>query len=82
MRRAASSSGGKLFIAAVAAGHCARAKPYHNAWTESFMGKLKAEMLQSGRFINTQRLHSSLNYRPPHHFEADFALSTKKSLLV
>lgn len=30
----------------------ARANPYHNAWTESFMGTLKAEMLQNGRFIN------------------------------
>jgi transposase InsO family protein len=69
----------------------ARANPYHNAWTESFMGTLKAEMLQNGRFINatdaraeifafidgyynTQRLHSSLNYRTPNHFEADLAL--------
>jgi putative transposase len=30
----------------------ARANPYHNAWTESFMGTLKAEMLQGGRFDN------------------------------
>lgn len=30
----------------------ARANPYHNTWTESFMGTLKAEMLQNGRFIN------------------------------
>lgn len=30
----------------------ARANPYHNAWTESFMGTLKAEMLQDGRFSN------------------------------
>lgn len=30
----------------------ARANPYHNAWTESFMGTLKAEMLQGGCFIN------------------------------
>ena len=30
----------------------ARANPYHNAWTESFMGTLKAEMLQNGRFLN------------------------------
>ena len=30
----------------------ARANPYHNAWTESFMGTLKTEMLQGGRFIN------------------------------
>jgi transposase InsO family protein len=30
----------------------ARANPYHNAWTESFMGTLKAEMLDNGCFIN------------------------------
>lgn len=70
----------------------ARANPYHNAWTESFMGTLKAEMLQNGRFINatdaraeifafidgyynTQRLHSSLNYRTPNQFEAEIALA-------
>jgi putative transposase len=28
----------------------ARASPYHNAWTESFMGTLKNEMLQGGSF--------------------------------
>lgn len=30
----------------------ARANPYHNAWTESFMGTLKREMLQKGGFID------------------------------
>lgn len=30
----------------------ARAYPYHNAWTESFMGNLKNEMLQGGTFAN------------------------------
>ena len=30
----------------------ARANPYHNAWTESFMGTLKTEMLQGGSFID------------------------------
>lgn len=30
----------------------ARANPYHNAWTESFMGTLKGEMLQGGCFDN------------------------------
>lgn len=30
----------------------ARANPYHNAWTESFMGTLKNEMLQGGTFSN------------------------------
>lgn len=32
----------------------ARANPYHNAWTESFMGTLKAEMLDGGCFIDAQ----------------------------
>ena len=30
----------------------ARANPYHNAWTESFMGNLKNEMLQGGSFAD------------------------------
>lgn len=30
----------------------ARANPYHNAWTESFMGTLKGEMLQDGCFVD------------------------------
>jgi transposase InsO family protein len=30
----------------------ARANPYHNAWTESFMGTLKSDMLQDGCFLN------------------------------
>ena len=29
----------------------ARANPSHNAWTESFIGTLKTEMLQDGSFI-------------------------------
>ena len=70
----------------------ARANPYHNAWTESFMGTLKAELIQGDRYTsfsdahtelfafidsyyNTQRLHSSLNYRSPSRFEADIALA-------
>lgn len=32
----------------------ARANPYHNAWTESFMGTLKGEMLQDGCFADEQ----------------------------
>jgi len=32
----------------------ARANPYHNAWTESFIGTLKAEMLDNGCFINAR----------------------------
>ncbi len=30
----------------------ARANPYHNAWTESFTGTLKSDMLQDGCFLN------------------------------
>jgi len=30
----------------------ARANPYHNAWTESFIGTLKNEMLQGGAFAD------------------------------
>ena len=30
----------------------ARANPYHNAWTESFIGTLKNEMLQGGEFAD------------------------------
>jgi putative transposase len=32
----------------------ARANPYHNAWTESFMGTLKTEMLGDGRFSSEE----------------------------
>lgn len=32
----------------------ARANPYHNAWTESFMGTLKGEMLQGGCFASEE----------------------------
>jgi putative transposase len=66
----------------------APANPYHNAWTESFMGTLKREMLQRGSFANegdarteifayidgyynTQRRHSSLQYKTPAQFDAD-----------
>lgn len=38
----------------------ARANPYHNAWTESFMGTLKTEMLQSGCFIDEQDARTEL----------------------
>jgi len=31
----------------------ARANPYENAWTESFIGTLKLEMLQDGCFENS-----------------------------
>ena len=38
----------------------ARATPYHNAWTESFMGTLKAEMLQDGCFLSMVDARSEL----------------------
>ena len=69
----------------------ARANPYHNACTESFIGTLKHEMLQGGCFdnpsdakteifeyiegyYNTHRKHSSLGYKSPAQFEAQFLL--------
>lgn len=38
----------------------ARANPYHNAWTESFVGTLKAEMLDGGCFINARDARTEL----------------------
>ncbi|RYD28532.1 MAG: IS3 family transposase [Verrucomicrobiaceae bacterium] len=38
----------------------ARANPYHNAWTESFMGTLKTEMLQGGCFIDARDARTEL----------------------
>ena len=38
----------------------ARANPYDNAWTESFIGTLKAEMLQGGRFETAQDAQTEL----------------------
>jgi transposase InsO family protein len=32
----------------------ARANPYHNAWSESVIGTLKAEMLRGGRFLTIE----------------------------
>jgi transposase InsO family protein len=50
-----SQYGSRLFRAQIALAGAlqsmsARANPYHNAWTESFIGTLKAEMLQGGCF--------------------------------
>lgn len=50
-----SQYGSKLFRATLAQAGLrqsmsARANPYHNAWTESFIGTLKHEMLQGGCF--------------------------------
>jgi putative transposase len=38
----------------------ARANPYHNAWTESFMGTLKSEMLQDGCFIDEDHARTGI----------------------
>ncbi len=38
----------------------ARSNPYDNAWTESFFGTLKREMLQGGSFENLQDAHTEL----------------------
>jgi transposase InsO family protein len=38
----------------------ARANPYHNAWTESFIGTLKHEMLQGGCFETLQDAKTEL----------------------
>jgi transposase InsO family protein len=38
----------------------ARANPYHNAWTESFIGTLKHEMLQGGCFIDADDARTEL----------------------
>ena len=38
----------------------ARANPYHNAWTESMIGTLKAEMLQQGTFASEEDARTEL----------------------
>jgi putative transposase len=38
----------------------ARANPYENAWTESFIGTLKLEMLQDGCFQNASDAHTEI----------------------
>lgn len=38
----------------------ARSTPYDNAWTESFFGTLKREMLQNGTFQNFQDAHTEI----------------------
>ena len=38
----------------------ARANPYHNAWTESFMGTLKTEMIQEGCFLDITQARQQL----------------------
>lgn len=41
-----------LAAAGIVQSMSARANPYHNAWTESFIGTLKNEMLQGGEFAD------------------------------
>ena len=38
----------------------ARANPYDNAWTESFIGTMKNEMLQNGIFIDESDARTEL----------------------
>lgn len=38
----------------------ARANPYHNAWTESFMGTLKTEMIQDNCFLDITHARQEL----------------------
>ena len=42
----------------------ARANPYHNAWTESFIGTLKTEMLADGSFIARADANVSVRASP------------------
>lgn len=39
----------------------AKANPYHNAAMESFMGTLKAELIQEGHFINIKDAHTEIS---------------------
>jgi transposase InsO family protein len=60
-----SQYGSKLFRsqlakAGVLQSMSAKANPYDNAWTESFIGKLKAEMLQGGSFIDAKDAQTEL----------------------
>ena len=38
-----------------------RTNPYHNAWTESFIGTLKVEKLQGARFIDAVGARTELS---------------------
>ena len=49
-----------LATAAILQSMSGRANPYDNAWTESFMGTLKREMLQDGKFDSTEDAQSEL----------------------
>ena len=52
-RQYGSSADRKVLVdAGMSQSMSARANPYHNAWTESFMGTLKTEMLGDDCLIN------------------------------
>ena len=55
----------------------ARANPYHNAWTESFIGTLKKEMLQDGTFSG----HADANTEIFAYIEAYYNTHRKHSSL-
>ena len=55
----------------------ARANPYHNAWTESFIGTLKTEMLQGGTFS----AHADANTEIFAYIEAYYNTHRKHSSL-
>ena len=51
---------GLLRAAGMRQSRSACANPYHNAWTESFIGTLKTEMLADGSFIAHADAHIEL----------------------
>jgi putative transposase len=53
----------------------ARANPYENAWTESFIGTLKREMLQGGCFANASDARTAIF----EYIEADYNTHRKHS---
>jgi transposase InsO family protein len=50
----------------------ARANPYHNDWTESFMGTLKVEILQDGCFIDAHDARTEI------FIDIDFYYNTQR----
>jgi len=50
----------KLKAAGITQSMSARANPYHNAWTESFIGTLKTELIQDADFHNLQQARLAL----------------------
>lgn len=59
----------------------ARANPYHNAWTESFLEPLKGEMLQGGRFAGEHGARTEIfdfieSYHNPHRTHSSLGYLT------